>query len=122
MCRAAPRASWLNGWDACKHRGTPSRRRRSGGVQIHSVRLPGYYVSTEVIFGQPEERLHFLHEAGSGAGPTLCLRQVFGKPDDGMQELVQAGEGKLGLRFGARRREDADACAPHVLSSTLQQR
>jgi len=51
------------------------------GVQIHSLRLPGYSVSTEVIFGQPDERLHFRHEAGSGAGPyvagtLLAIREV----------------------------------------------
>jgi len=43
-----------------------------GGVQIHSLRLPGYSLSTEVIFGQPDERLHFRHEAGSGAGPYVA--------------------------------------------------
>jgi 4-hydroxy-tetrahydrodipicolinate reductase len=43
-----------------------------GGVQIHSLRLPGYSVSTEVIFGNPDERLHFRHEAGSGAGPYVA--------------------------------------------------
>jgi 4-hydroxy-tetrahydrodipicolinate reductase len=52
-----------------------------GGVQIHSVRLPGYSVSTEIIFGNPEERLHLRHEAGSGAGPCvagtlLAIREV----------------------------------------------
>jgi 4-hydroxy-tetrahydrodipicolinate reductase len=52
-----------------------------GGVQIHSVRLPSYSVSTEVIFGNPDERLHLRHEAGSGAGPyvagtLLAIREV----------------------------------------------
>ena len=52
-----------------------------GGVQIHSVRLPGYSVSTEVIFANPEERLHVRHEAGSGASPyvagtLLAVREV----------------------------------------------
>jgi 4-hydroxy-tetrahydrodipicolinate reductase len=51
------------------------------GVQIHSVRLPSYSVSTEVIFGAPDERLHLRHEAGSGAGPyvagtLLAIRKV----------------------------------------------
>jgi 4-hydroxy-tetrahydrodipicolinate reductase len=41
-------------------------------VQVHSLRLPGYSVSTEIIFGQPDERLHFRHEAGSGAGPYVA--------------------------------------------------
>jgi 4-hydroxy-tetrahydrodipicolinate reductase len=52
-----------------------------GGVQIHSLRLPGYSVSTEIIFGNPEERLHFRHEAGSGpqpyvAGTLLAIGEV----------------------------------------------
>ncbi len=51
------------------------------GVQIHSVRVPGYSVSTEVIFGNPDERLHLRHEAGSGASPyvagtLLAVREV----------------------------------------------
>lgn len=51
------------------------------GVQIHSLRLPGYSLSTEIIFGQPEERLHFRHEAGSSAAPyvagtLLAVREV----------------------------------------------
>jgi 4-hydroxy-tetrahydrodipicolinate reductase len=52
-----------------------------GGVQVHSVRLPSYSVSTEVIFGNPDERLHLRHEAGSGPGPyvagtLLAIREV----------------------------------------------
>ena len=43
-----------------------------GGVQIHSLRLPGYSVTTEIVFGNPDERLHFRHEAGSGAGPYVA--------------------------------------------------
>jgi 4-hydroxy-tetrahydrodipicolinate reductase len=43
-----------------------------GGVQIHSLRLPGYSVSTEVIFGNPDEWLHLRHEAGSGASPYVA--------------------------------------------------
>jgi 4-hydroxy-tetrahydrodipicolinate reductase len=60
---------------------TEARGADVGGVQIHSVRLPGYYVSTEIIFGQPDERLHFRHEAGLGGGPyvagtLLAVREV----------------------------------------------
>jgi 4-hydroxy-tetrahydrodipicolinate reductase len=51
------------------------------GVQIHSVRLPSYSVSTEVIFGNPGERLHLRHEAGPGASPyvagtLLAIREI----------------------------------------------
>lgn len=37
------------------------------GTQIHSVRLPSYELSTEVIFGGPDERLVIRHESGPGA-------------------------------------------------------
>lgn len=39
-----------------------------GGAQVHSVRLPGYELATELIFGLPHERLVLRHE--SGADPT----------------------------------------------------
>lgn len=52
-----------------------------GGVQVHSVRLPGFVASTEVVFGLPHERLRFLHDAGSSPQPyvegsLLAVRQA----------------------------------------------
>jgi len=41
------------------------------GTQVHSVRLPGYVIAFETIFGQPDERLTIRHDAGSGAGPYV---------------------------------------------------
>src|SRR5438093_13052703 len=35
-----------------------------GGTQVHSVRLPGFVVSTEVVFGLPDERLSIRPDAG----------------------------------------------------------
>jgi 4-hydroxy-tetrahydrodipicolinate reductase len=60
-----------------------SRGATMSGVQVHSVRLPGYVIGLEVIFGLPEERLHLRHESGSGAGPyvqgaLLAIRKVSG--------------------------------------------
>lgn len=51
------------------------------GTQIHSLRLPGYVISVEVIFGAREERLTIRHDAGSGAEPyiqgtLLAIRKV----------------------------------------------
>lgn len=51
------------------------------GTQIHSVRLPSYVVSTEIIFGLPSERLIVRHEAGEAAAPyvggtLLAVREV----------------------------------------------
>ena len=41
------------------------------GTQVHSIRLPGYVISFETIFGLPEERLSIRHDAGSGAQPYV---------------------------------------------------
>jgi len=51
------------------------------GTQIHSVRLPGYVIGVEAIFGARDERLTLRHDAGSGAGPyiqgtLLAIRRV----------------------------------------------
>lgn len=43
------------------------------GTQVHSVRLPGYAtVSTEIVFGLPDERLSIRHDAGSSATPYVA--------------------------------------------------
>jgi 4-hydroxy-tetrahydrodipicolinate reductase len=48
------------------------------GTQVHSIRLPSYVVSTEIIFGQAGERLILRHEAGESAAPYVggTLRAV----------------------------------------------
>ncbi|HKR60635.1 MAG TPA: 4-hydroxy-tetrahydrodipicolinate reductase [Pyrinomonadaceae bacterium] len=58
-----------------------SRGATLSGSQIHSLRLPSYVISVEVIFGAPEERLTIRHDAGSGAEPyiqgtLLAIRKV----------------------------------------------
>ena len=52
-----------------------------GGTQVHSVRLPSFVVSTEVVFGMPDERLTIRHDAGGSpdpyvAGTLLAIRRV----------------------------------------------
>jgi 4-hydroxy-tetrahydrodipicolinate reductase len=52
-----------------------------GGAQVHSVRLPGFIIAFETIFGLPDERLTIRHDAGSGAEPyavgtMLAARKV----------------------------------------------
>lgn len=42
------------------------------GTQVHSVRLPGYVIAFEAIFGLPDERLTIRHDAGAGAGPYVA--------------------------------------------------
>jgi 4-hydroxy-tetrahydrodipicolinate reductase len=51
------------------------------GSQIHSIRLPSYSLSTEIIFGMPDQRLILRHETGSSAEPyvdgaLLAIRRV----------------------------------------------
>lgn len=41
------------------------------GTQVHSLRLPGYVISFETIFGLPDERLTIRHDAGAGAEPYV---------------------------------------------------
>jgi 4-hydroxy-tetrahydrodipicolinate reductase len=42
------------------------------GVPVHSVRLPSFSVSTEVVFGLPDERLTIRHDAGMSAAPYVA--------------------------------------------------
>jgi 4-hydroxy-tetrahydrodipicolinate reductase len=53
------------------------------GTRIHSVRLPSFVVTTEVVFGGPGERLVMRHDPGLApdpyvAGTLLAIRQVTG--------------------------------------------
>ena len=41
------------------------------GTQVHSVRLPSFVVSTEVVFGLPDERLAIRHDAGGTPAPYV---------------------------------------------------
>src|SRR3954447_25197537 len=42
-----------------------------GGTQVHSVRLPSFVVSDEVVFGLPDERLTIRHDAGGTPEPYV---------------------------------------------------
>ena len=51
------------------------------GAQVHSLRLPGYVIGAEVIFGMPGQRLSLRHDAGGSAKPyvdgaLLAIRRV----------------------------------------------
>ncbi|MCL2779906.1 MAG: 4-hydroxy-tetrahydrodipicolinate reductase [Actinomycetia bacterium] len=68
------------------------------GTQIHSVRLPSFVVSTEVLFALPDERLSIRHDAGGStapyvAGTLLAVRAVTGRPGliRGLDTLLLAG-------------------------------
>ena len=90
--RAVPLASWRF---ACRKCAALSPRFRSqarsdfvrpegrplSGSQVHSVRLPGYVISAEIIFGMPDQRLTIRHDSGSSARPyadgaLLAIRKV----------------------------------------------
>lgn len=52
-------------------------------VQVHSLRMPGFVISCEALFGADSERLTIRHDAGSSAAPyvagtLLAARRVSG--------------------------------------------
>jgi 4-hydroxy-tetrahydrodipicolinate reductase len=52
-----------------------------GTTQVHSLRLPSFSVSTEIVLGGEDERLSIRHDAGSTpapyvAGTLLAIRAV----------------------------------------------
>ena len=53
------------------------------GSQVHSVRLPGYVIGAEIVFGMPDQRLTIRHDSGNSARPyvdgaLLAIRKVPG--------------------------------------------
>jgi 4-hydroxy-tetrahydrodipicolinate reductase len=51
------------------------------GSQVHSIRLPGYVIGAEIVFGMPDQRLTIRHDAGNSARPyvdgaLLAIRKV----------------------------------------------
>jgi 4-hydroxy-tetrahydrodipicolinate reductase len=63
---------------------TGSRETRGAtisGSQVHSIRLPSYVISAEIIFGMPDQRLTIRHDSGNSARPyadgaLLAIRKV----------------------------------------------
>lgn len=62
--------------------GLPAARGATiASTQVHSLRLPSFVVSTEVVFALPDERLSIRHDAGGSpqpyvAGTLLAVRAV----------------------------------------------
>jgi 4-hydroxy-tetrahydrodipicolinate reductase len=51
------------------------------GVQVHALRIPGFMIGVEAVFGMPDQRLHLRHESGGSAKPyvdgaLLAIRKV----------------------------------------------
>jgi len=58
-----------------------SRGVRLQGSQVHSLRLPGYVISVDAIFGMTDQKLILRHESGTSAEPyvngaLLAIRNV----------------------------------------------
>jgi 4-hydroxy-tetrahydrodipicolinate reductase len=68
------------------------------GTQVHSVRVPSFVVSTEIVFGADDERLSIRHDAGGTAKPyvhgvLLAVRRARGHVGliRGLDRLLLAG-------------------------------
>jgi 4-hydroxy-tetrahydrodipicolinate reductase len=58
-----------------------TRGARINGSQVHSIRLPGYTISLEILFGLPGQTLSLRHDSGNSAQPyvdggLLAIRKV----------------------------------------------
>jgi 4-hydroxy-tetrahydrodipicolinate reductase len=63
------------------------------GTQIHSVRIPSFVVSTEIVFGAADERLSIRHDAGGTPAPYVS----------GVLLAVRRARGHIGLIRGLDR-------------------
>jgi len=80
--------------------GTPETRGATlGGAQVHAVRLPGYVLSFETLFGLPNERLSIRHDSGAGADPYVSGTLLAAQRVIGTTGLVR---GLDTLLFGAK--------------------
>jgi 4-hydroxy-tetrahydrodipicolinate reductase len=74
--------------------GAPEARGATvGTTQVHSLRLPSFSVSTEIIFAAEDERLSIRHDAGSTPAPYVA----------GTLLAVRAVPGRVGLTRGLDR-------------------
>jgi 4-hydroxy-tetrahydrodipicolinate reductase len=67
------------------HGPVEARGAEVAGSRIHSLRLPGFVVSTEIVFGGPGERLVIRHDPGLNPDPyvegaLLAIRKVADAP------------------------------------------
>ena len=74
--------------------GRPEARGASiAGTQVHSLRVPSFVVSTEIVFGAEDERLSLRHDAGGSATPYVS----------GVLLAVRRARGHVGLLRGLDR-------------------
>ena len=63
--------------------------RSSGGVRVHSLRLPSYIVAVEAIFGAESERLTIRHDAGASPAPYVAGTLLAARKVGGVKGLVR---------------------------------
>ena len=63
---------WRISRDADPHFRAQPRGAEVAGTQVHSLRLPGYTLAFETVFGLPDERLTIRHDAGTSAQPYVA--------------------------------------------------
>jgi 4-hydroxy-tetrahydrodipicolinate reductase len=61
-----------------------TRGAKMNGMQVHSVRVPGFMIGAEAIFGAEDQRLSIRYDGGAGADPyiqgtLLAIRKVIGR-------------------------------------------
>ena len=72
------------------HGAVEARGADIAGTQVHSLRLPSFTVSTEVVFALPDERLVIRHDAGGSPAPYVA----------GTLLAARAAPGRVGLTRG----------------------
>jgi 4-hydroxy-tetrahydrodipicolinate reductase len=75
------------------HGAREARGAAVAGTQVHSLRLPSFTVSTEVVFASDGERLSIRHDAGESAAPYVA----------GTLLAIRAVPGRVGLTRGLDR-------------------
>ena len=75
---------------ASLHGPAEARGATVGGAQIHSVRLPSFVVSTEIVFAAPGERLVLRHDPNESPEPYVA----------GTLYAVRAVRDRVGLTRG----------------------
>ena len=73
------------------HGAVEARGADIGGTQVHSLRLPSFTVSTEIVFGLPDERLSIRHDAGSSAAPYVAGTLLAARAAPGPRRVSRAG-------------------------------
>jgi 4-hydroxy-tetrahydrodipicolinate reductase len=70
-----------------------TRGEAMSGIPVHALRVPGYALSVEAVFGAPDQRLQIRHDSGTSAEPYV----------DGALLAIRAVRGRQGLTRGLDR-------------------